>query len=700
MGAKFSKGGKVKQNGTDAALDESLDTFNKTSTLPASFRKKDAEITKSGTLPRGGGDLDRNTSFSKRFRKSITKLVGQKEVSENASESQVPTEPSSVVLGQEECRDKLKDVTEEEVDSKVETPHKEKEEVDMKTAQKRARAQFFQDLYNSKEPAHIPKPPRSRNIPSPLEQVNTDTDIKVPAAIGSPVVKLIEKHKEAIAKQHEHVETNNSINSPESENRRIVSDVYSESMIKDEVVCASDKQVENIKQEEVSVVKEEITMREETILKEEISMTQSTTMAASNDTKIEQEKSTVKIEDNISSYETESIAVTSLTSQETVLNEELSIAQSMTSNDTKIEQESSTVNIKENNISSYETESSAVTSLTSQETILNEEHSITQSMTMAASNDTKIEQENSTVNIKENIKSYETESIAVTSLTSQETILNEEHSISQSMTMAASNDTKIEQENSTMNIEENISSYETESIAVTSLTSENVETFSNVEITKEQAGDALYEAINDNEAELLEGDNNGVKGPEAIVNEEFQREVGTELIETEKNVENKSEHEQPKNEETEMTKDNGALYDSCQANKELTSQEEEDEMIDQSSFCNSQQEIEDSNFIEQDSPESINQNDEINRAMTEKEDTIESTGTDKSDTVIVDTGATGSDDLRSDKGSEGGVSTDEGIVATDDEENKSDFHKVDNLEAKENKSSEELSEQMEPENKL
>merc|ERR1719186_447996 len=136
--------------------------------------------------------------------------------------------------------------------------------------------------------------------------------------------------------------------------------------------------------------------------------------------------------------------------------------------------------------------------------------------------------------------------------------------------MAASNDTKIEQENSTMNIEENISSYETESIAVTSLTSENVETFSNVEITKEQAGDALYEATNDNEAELLEGDDNGVGGPEAIVNEEFQSEVGTELIETEKNVENseqienKSEHEQPKKEEAEMTKDNGALYDSCQ----------------------------------------------------------------------------------------------------------------------------------------
>jgi len=54
-------------------------------------------------------------------------------------------------------------------------------------------------------------------------------------------------------------------------------------------------------------------------------------------------------------------------------------------------------------------------------------------------------------------------------------------------------------------------------------------------------------------------------------------------------------------------------------------------------------------------------------------------------TVILDT------DLRSEGGSEGGISTDEGIVASDDEENKSEIHKVDNLEASESKANEQIS---------
>eukprot|EP00092_Neocalanus_flemingeri_P039273 GFUD01042753.1.p1 GENE.GFUD01042753.1~~GFUD01042753.1.p1 ORF type:complete len:599 (+),score=207.62 GFUD01042753.1:169-1965(+) len=598
MGAKFSKGGKVKQNGTDAALDESLDTFNKTSTLPASFRKKDDEVTKSGTLPRGGANLDRSTSFSKRFRKSVTKLVGQKEVIENASESQGPTEPSSVVLGQEECNGKLKDVAEEEVDSKQETPRREVREVDSKTAQKRARAQFFQELYTSKEQAHIPKPPRSRNIPSPLQKVDDGADLIVPAAIGTPVVKLIEKHEEAIEKQQEHNETNNSINSQESEireneNKMEDSDVSFEVINKDDAVCVSDKQVEEIKQEEVSVVREEITLREETILKEDISMTQSVTAEASHDTRFEQEHSAV-------------------------------------------------------------------------------------------------------------------------------------------------------------NFEENVSSYETESINVTSLSSENVETFSNVDNTKEQAGDASNDATNDinegllNEEAVIEtndSDDNGWNEPE--VNVELERKFEIELNETEKNVENSEDIENKSEHETEMTKDNGdhAAYDSCQVNKEILSQDMEEKMIDPITSCNSQQEIRDEDFTKPDSLESINQNDEINPTVTEKEEIIESTGTGNSDlvndTVIVDSGANGPRDvlrfgegseggfstdeksdlvndsvsvdsgakglrdvLRFEEGSEGGCSTDEGIAASDDEENKHDFHKVDNLEAKENKSSEQMSEQSEPENKL
>eukprot|EP00092_Neocalanus_flemingeri_P000912 GFUD01000970.1.p1 GENE.GFUD01000970.1~~GFUD01000970.1.p1 ORF type:complete len:697 (+),score=241.88 GFUD01000970.1:190-2280(+) len=696
MGAKFSKGGKVKQNGTDAALDESLDTFNKTSTLPASFRKKDDEVTKSGTLPRGGANLDRSTSFSKRFRKSVTKLVGQKEVIENASESQGPTEPSSVVLGQEECNGKLKDVAEEEVDSKQETPRREVREVDSKTAQKRARAQFFQELYTSKEQAHIPKPPRSRNIPSPLQKVDVDADLIVPAAIGTPVVKLIEKHEEAIEKQQEHNETNNSINSQESEIRENEkkmedSDVSFEVINKDDAVCVSDKQVEEIKQEEVSVVREEITLREETILKEDISMTQSVTAEASHDTRFEQEHSAVNFEENVSSYETESINVTSLSS-ETV------------------------------------------------ETFSNVEITKEQIGDAVCASFQQVEE------IKQEEESVVTEEITL----KEETVLKEEISMTQSMTMAASNDTRIEQENSTVNFEENISCYETESIDVTSLSSENVETFSNVDNTKEQAGDASNDATNDSNEGLLneeavietnDSDDNGWNEPE--VNVELERKFEIELNETEKIVENSEDIENKSEHETEMTKDNGdhAAYDSCQVNKEILSQDMEEKMIDPITSCNSQQEIRDEDFTKPDSLESINQNDEINPTVTEKEEIIESTGTGKSDlvndTVIVDSGANGLRDvlrlgegseggfstdeksdlvndsvsvdsgakglrdvLRFEEGSEGGCSTDEGIAASDDEENKHDFHKVDNLEAKENKSSEQMSEQNEPENML
>ena len=91
MGAKQSKGGKVTvQNVTDANGDENLDTFNKTSTLPATFRAKDDDVIKSGTLPREGVALDRNTSFSKRFRKSVSKLIGVSEKDEKSPKDSSP----------------------------------------------------------------------------------------------------------------------------------------------------------------------------------------------------------------------------------------------------------------------------------------------------------------------------------------------------------------------------------------------------------------------------------------------------------------------------------------------------------------------------------------------------------------------------------------------------------------------------------
>merc|ERR1712142_413218 len=111
-------------------------------------------------------------------------------------------------------------------------------------------------------------------------------------------------------------------------------------------------------------------------------------------------------------------------------------------------------------------------------------------------------------------------------------------------------------------------------------------------------------------------------------------------------------------------------------------QEEEKSLIDQSSSCNAQRDNTDDNNTEPNSLESINQTDEINQSVTE-EKSVESTGTGGSDlvmeTVIVE------NDIRSEGGSDEGVSTDEGIVASDDEENKSEVKKVNNLEASESK---------------
>jgi len=193
MGTKFSKAGKGAKYG-DNLVDESADTFDKTSTLPASFKKKDEEVTKAETLPRG--NLDRSTSFSKRFRKSMTKLVGHKKVSENAKLS---TEHNDVNGGLEELGEQEKsDVEVKVIPDVVEVP--EVVEDDLKTTQMKARAQFFEDMYNSKEPVIIPKPPRS-NIPSPIEQINEEDeedDTVSVSVIGTPVVKLNENHQEVI----------------------------------------------------------------------------------------------------------------------------------------------------------------------------------------------------------------------------------------------------------------------------------------------------------------------------------------------------------------------------------------------------------------------------------------------------------------------------------------------------------------------
>ena len=204
MGAKQSKGGEVKQNGADKSGNEgqdSLDTFDKTSTLPATFRSKDDQTEKSGTLPREGvAALDRNTSFSKRFRKSVSKLVGHKPKQEGCTDS-IITEDS----------DKKKEINGDFNKNKDEKESSVKSPIDHKLAQKIARAKFFQELYST--PTNVPKPPRSRNGFSPNENGVSEDGIDSKTNNTTPVVKLIEKHQEAIEKHQE--EIRNSMGSPD-----------------------------------------------------------------------------------------------------------------------------------------------------------------------------------------------------------------------------------------------------------------------------------------------------------------------------------------------------------------------------------------------------------------------------------------------------------------------------------------------------
>ena len=122
MGSKFSKSSRDKEDKKwndfkiKAKLPERLDKY---STLPASFRRRHAEPQvedgKTGTLPR---NLNRNESFSKRFRKSIKSWASQKGLvevnrtgrNEIEPRSEESTKPSSLILANENDIEKVADV--------------------------------------------------------------------------------------------------------------------------------------------------------------------------------------------------------------------------------------------------------------------------------------------------------------------------------------------------------------------------------------------------------------------------------------------------------------------------------------------------------------------------------------------------------------------------------------------------------------
>lgn len=256
MGAKQSKGGKVSQNGqTEAAENsEGLDTFNKTSTLPATFRNgKEDDVTKTGTLPREGvANLDRNTSFSKRFRKSVSKLIGNGD-----------KDPKTDLSPQKESKADVTDNGESSSPKKENTPRARgpMSPVDHKIAQKMARAKFFQELYTT--PTNVPKPPRSHNVSMDNGSVEGD-DGKT-----TPVVKLIEKHTEAIEKHQEDIRA--SMGSPDVLQERL------DSFRKSKVIENSEK-MESMKKEEMraTVTKTESSFKEESnVMATETSITKS-----------------------------------------------------------------------------------------------------------------------------------------------------------------------------------------------------------------------------------------------------------------------------------------------------------------------------------------------------------------------------------------------------------------------------------------
>merc|ERR1712025_67985 len=207
-----------------------------------------------------------------------------------------------------------------------------------------------------------------------------------------------------------------------------------------------------------------------------------------------------------------------------------------------------------------------------------------------------------------------------------------------------------------------------ESTVEESLSLEAKDSAPKAENTKDQIGSTLCEEIPEKESESDDKEPQSISETKSAQDSDETSRDGN----TEKVVECDSEQK-----DSEMTKDNDDDSLHNIENKAIGSQEEKESLIDQSSSCNAQQDNMDDNNTEPNSLESINQTDEINQSVTE-EKSVESTGTGESDLVketVVE------NDIRSEGGSDEGVSTDEGIVASDDEENKLEVKKVNNLEA-------------------
>merc|ERR1712223_1719525 len=147
--------------GGAAAGDESSDQVDKTATLPASFKKKEVETGgKTETLPR---NLSRSTSFTNSCRNWAKKKGLVKDKSPNSKEEkETPTKAND-----EEVKENGANGTKSETKEMI-TP------VVAKLAAKKARAQFFEEMYNSSgisvSSSLTPEKPKrlcDMNLPSP-----------------------------------------------------------------------------------------------------------------------------------------------------------------------------------------------------------------------------------------------------------------------------------------------------------------------------------------------------------------------------------------------------------------------------------------------------------------------------------------------------------------------------------------------------
>merc|ERR1711988_248146 len=126
MGTKLSKANAKEGGAKEVVADKS------TTLPPAITEKKETDedmAAKSETLPRKA--FDRSSSFSKRFRKSMTKFVGKKKANKDEPE------------------EKVEKATEEATTEQINI-EQEKED-DFKTSQQKARADFFKEMYTAEE---------------------------------------------------------------------------------------------------------------------------------------------------------------------------------------------------------------------------------------------------------------------------------------------------------------------------------------------------------------------------------------------------------------------------------------------------------------------------------------------------------------------------------------------------------------------